>query len=214
MILRYAVLKLATLLILAFMPAMALAMTAFGTAQPSIPSGQYMSLTMTIDDTKTTFEMTGPDFSWFAFGFDTTTMFGYSLIVEGLDDNRTAVEQNLEGVNQPGSPQATQNINIVSTVHHAGVDLTTIVIERLNNTGDPNDPVFSPSMTSLDIIGAYRASSSPASPSPNLNYHGSGGRGFGTITFSVVPEPATMSLTVIVGAMALLFSNRRNRQGG
>ena len=76
-----------------------------------------MELTMTIDDTKTRFELTGPDYSWFAFGFDTTTMMGYSLIVEGLNDSRTAVEQNLVGIGNPGGPQATQNISIIDTIH-------------------------------------------------------------------------------------------------
>jgi hypothetical protein len=203
--------RLATLFTLVSMPAAAWAITATGTAQPALTSGQYMSLTMTIDDTKTTFEMTGPDFSWFAFGFDTTTMFGYSLIIEGIDGARTAHERNLQGIGDPGSPQPTQNISIVSTTHYDAVDLTTIVIERLNNTGDPDDPVFSPSMTSLDIIGAYRASSSPASPAPSLNYHGSGGRGFGTISFSVVPEPTSISLALITVAMALLYAQRRDR---
>jgi hypothetical protein len=211
MIRHQASLALTTLCTLISMPAVAWAITATGTAQPALPSGQYMSLTMTIDDTKTRFEMTGPDFSWFAFGFDTTTMFGYSLIIEGIDGARTAHERNLQGVGDPGVPQPTQNINIVSTVHHDGVDLTTIVIERLNDTGDPDDPVFSPSMTSLDIIGAYRASSSPASPAPDLNYHGFGGRGFGTMTFSVVPEPTSISLAVITVAMALLYTHRRDR---
>ncbi|MCI0335797.1 MAG: hypothetical protein L0228_21530 [Planctomycetes bacterium] len=198
----------ATFVALISLPGSAWATTATGTVAPLIPSGQFMSMTMTIDDTKTTFELTGPDFSWFAFGFDTTTMQGYALIVEGTDGARTAVEQNLVAIGNPGSPQATQNISIVDTIHHAAVDLTTIVIERLNSTGDTNDPIFSPSMTSLDIIGAYDSFSSPSSPNPFLSYHGSSGRGFGTITFSIVPEPATASLAALAAAMALVVRRR------
>jgi hypothetical protein len=193
----------APLISLISLPASALAITVQGTGQPYFPSGQIMSLKMTIDDAKTRFEMTGPDFSWFAFGFDTTTMFGYSLIVQGTDGNRTAVEQNLQGVGAPGSPQALQNINIVNTIHDDLNNLTTIVIDRVNNTGDPEDPVFSPNMTQLDIIGAYSSFSNPANPNGTLSYHGSGGRGFGIIQFSVVPEPTAISLAVIAVAIAL-----------
>jgi hypothetical protein len=193
------------------LPRVTQALTVSGTVEPGIPSGQFMSLTMTIDDTKTRFEMTGPDFSWFAFGFDTTTMQGYALIIQGTDDNRTAVEQNLVAVGDPGSPQATQNINIISTTHDSGLALTTIVIERLNNTGDINDPIFSPSISSLDIIGAYSSFASPAFPIPNLGYHGSNGRGFGTIEFTAVPEPTAVSLAAL-GAAMLLLRHRRGRQ--
>jgi hypothetical protein len=185
--------------------------TVEGTVQPAIPSGQFISLSMTIDDAKTTFELTGPDFSWFALGFDTTTMLGYALIVEGTDANRTVVEQNLLGIGNPGSPQAHQDISIISTSHDAANDLTTVVIERPNNTGDGNDAIFSPSMTELDIIGAYDSFSSPSSPNGVLSYHGSNGRGFGTIEFSAIPEPDTVLLLLVSGALALRRNRRSNR---
>ena len=184
--------------------------TVTGTIEPVIPSGKHMALTMTIDDAKTTFELTGPDYSWFAFGFDTTTMQGYSLIVEGTDANRTAVEQNLLGIGSPGDPQAVQNLNILSTTHDSANDLTTIVIERPNNTGDVNDPVFSPSMESLEVIWGYSAFSSPTAPAPILSYHGSGGRGFDTITFSVVPEPTSTLLAVLATVIGLSIARRRS----
>src|SRR5262245_40841094 len=203
---------LATFVVLISMPRSAVATTAFGTAQPAIPSGQFIELNMTISDTTTTFEITGPDFSWFAIGFDTTTMFGYSLIVQGTDAARTVVEQNLQGIGAPGSPQATQNINVLNVIHHSAVDLTTIVIERANNTGDVNDPIFSPGMSSLNIIGAYDSFSSPSSPNPNLAYHGSSGRGFGVIEFTVVPEPSAVSIALVWPAIALLVTARRRRR--
>jgi hypothetical protein len=199
----------ATLIALMCWPASAMAVTVRGTAQPPIPSGQFMSLTMTIDDMKTRFELTGPDFSWFALGFDTNTMFGYALIIEGTDGNRTAVEQNLLGIGAPGTPQATQNINIVNTIHDDPKNLTTIVIDRVNDTGDPNDPVFSPNMTQLDIIGAYSSFSSPARPIGTLSYHGVGGRGVGYIEFAVVPEPSGVSIATVYSAIALLYAARR-----
>jgi hypothetical protein len=195
------------LIALAF-TARAQATTAVGTAQPTMPLGQYMSVTMTIDDTKTRFELTGPDFSWFAFGFDTTTMQGYSLIIEGIDANRTAVEQNLVGIGNPGSPQPTQNISIISTVHQQALDRTTIVIERLNDTGNSDDPILSPFISSLDFIAAYNGNSSPANPDPTLSYHGSTGRGFGTIEFTIIPEPAATTLLLTAAGVGALYRRR------
>lgn len=197
-------------LALAFVATKASAKTVRGTVQPAIPSGQFMSMTMTIDEVKTRFELTGPDFSYFAFGFDTTEMYGYSLIIEGTDAARTAVEQNLLGAGAPGSPQAIQNISILSTVHHAASDLTTLVIERLNNTGDPDDAIFSPNMTQLNIIGAYNSFTSPSDPDGDLEYHGSDGRGFGVIQFAVIPEPSGAFLAAVSTAMLLArFRSRR-----
>jgi hypothetical protein len=196
----------ATLVALMCWPASAMAVTVRGTAQPHIPSGQFMSLTMTIDDAKTRFELTGPAFSWFAIGFDTSTMFGYSLIIEGTNGNRTAVEQNLLGIGAPGTPQATQNINIVNTINDAPNNLTTIVIDRMNDTGDPNDPVFLPNMIHLDIIGAYSSFSSPARPMGTLSYHGSNGRGTGIIEFAAVPEPSGTSIAAVYSAISLLYA--------
>jgi hypothetical protein len=196
---------------LALMPGIAAAVTVTGTAQPTPSSGQTMLLKMTIDDTKTRFELTGPDFSWFAFGFDTTRMMGYSLIIEGTGAARTAVEQNLQGRGDPGFPQPTQNINIISTMHDASLDLTTIVIERLNDTGDSDDPVFSPSMASLAIIGAYDAGATPDFPNGALSYHGRDGRGFATITFAAVPEPASIGLLAWASVVGASFLTRRPR---
>jgi hypothetical protein len=167
-----------------------------------------MRLTMKIDDSKTTIKMTGPDYSWFAFGFDTVSMFGYSLISEGTDAARTTVEQNLVSAGDPGAPQSSQNINVVSVSHNDALDLTTIIVERLNDTGDPDDPIFSTSMTSLPIIGAYDGGSSPLSPNGNLGYHGPEGRGFGTIVLTEVPEP-TAILIAVIGAAVGWASRRR-----
>jgi hypothetical protein len=199
-----------TLVTLTLLSSVASAITVRGKVEPAIPGGDYMALTMTIDDATTRFELTGPDYSWFAFGFDTTTMRGYALIVEGLDATRTVVEQNLVGIGNPGGPQATQNLNLFSTVHDAANDLTTLFFERANNTGDPNDPVFSPSMTSLDIIWGRDAFASPTTPSPDLSYHGSDGRGFAKITFAVVPEPASL-LLVILSLATFMTLNRHPR---
>jgi hypothetical protein len=180
-----------------------------GEVEITTPLGRHMALKMDINDTTTTFELTGPDFSWFAFGFDTTMMNGYSLIIEGLDAARTAHERNLITIGNPGVPQATQNISIVSTFHDTANDLTTITIQRPNNTGDSNDPNFSTSMTSLDVIWAYRAAASPSSPAPNLNNHGANGRGATLITFTPVPEPCGMSLLAIMAAVGL--ASRKTR---
>lgn len=208
---RLFILGLQTLVVLTSFPAIVRATVVVGTAQPTMPTGQYMSLTIVIDDTKTRFELTGPDFSWFAFGFDTTTMQGYSFIIEGTDGSRTAVEQNLVGIGNPGSPQATQNINIVSTVHQQALDLTTIVIERLNETGDGDDPVLSPFISSLDFVAAYDGNSSPGDPAPTLGYHGSIGRGFGVIEFVEIPEPGAVSLMLLATIVGLICGRRRWR---
>jgi hypothetical protein len=202
------VVRIAVLIAIVSFPAVASAKVIRGNSESISDTGQVMELTMTIDDTKTRFEMTGPDYSWFAFGFDTDTMMGYSLIVEGLDDSRTAVEQNLVGIGNPGGPQETQNINIVDTIHHAVDNLTTIVVERPNTTSDSNDPVFTTSMTSLPIIWAHDSFATPAAPNPDLTYHGRGGRGFNTITFVEVPEPASLLLAAMA-ALALYSPRRR-----
>jgi hypothetical protein len=200
---------LAVVMMLALFPSLVQAAPIAGEVEITTPLGRYMALKMDINDTTTTFELTGPDFSWFAFGFDTTMMNGYSLIIEGLDGTRTAHERNLITIGNPGVPQATQNISIVSTVHDAANDLTTIILERPNQTGDPNDPNFSTSMTALDVIWAYRAAASPAAPVPNLNNHGQSGRGATLITFSPVPEPCGISLLAMMAAIGL--TSRRTR---
>jgi hypothetical protein len=189
----------------------ALAAPVAGTVHVAAPSGQQLSMTMKIDEAKTTLSLTGPSYSWFSFGFDTTTMEGYSLIVEGLNDARTVVEQNLLGSGTPGSPQAIQNVSILGTSYDAAQNLTTIVLERANQTGDPNDPSFSTSMTSLDVIWAYRGSATPALPSPTLNYHGRNGRGDVSLTFSPAPEPATV-VSLALAAIGWLIQPRQWRR--
>lgn len=200
---------LTVLVILGLLPSLAQSAPIAGEVEITTPLGQYMALKMDINDTTTTFELTGPDFSWFAFGFDTTMMNGYSLIIEGLDGTRTAHERNLVTVGNPGAPQAIQNISILSTVHDAANDLTTITLERLNNTGDFNDPNFTTSMTSLDVIWAYRAAASPAAPVANLNNHGASGRGATLITFAAVPEPCGMTLCAMMAIVGL--ASRKTR---
>ena len=200
--------RFAAFFVIVLFPVIASAKIIQGNVESTSSTGQILELTMTIDDTKTRFEMTGPDYSWYAFGFDTTTMMGYSLIVEGLNDGRTVVEQNLVGVGNPGGPQATQNISIIDTIHDDLNDFTTVIVERPNSTGDSNDPVFTTSMTSLPIIWAHDSFATPATPNPDLTYHGSGGRGFSTIRFSEVPEPMGLLLAAMAGA-ALCTLRRR-----
>lgn len=183
-----------------------------GTMHATAPSGQQLSMTMTIGDTTTTFALVGPSYSWFSIGFDTTTMEGYSLIVEGLNDSRTVVEQNLLGSGSPGSPQVTQNLKVLSTSYDAIQNLTTILLERANDTGDPHDPVFTTSISSLDLIWAYRGSATPASPSPTLNYHGRNGRGDTAIVFLPVPEPAAAATLVLAATVIPLGRFWRSRR--
>lgn len=188
---------------LAWLGRAAVGETVEGLVDVTSPEGQFLSLKMTIDDVNTRFEITGPSFSWFAFGFDTTTMKGYSIIVEGVDDTRSLIEQNLVGIGSPGVPQASQDLELLNAVFDVDNYLTTVVLTRPNDTGDASDPVFSPSMTSLDLIFAYNSSATPAAPVPTLNNHGRSGRGFDTITFEpVVPEPASGAL-VAFAALAL-----------
>lgn len=178
-------------------PRDAAAVTVKGTTEIVSATGQFMALTMTIDDRDTIFELTGPDYSWFAFGFDTTSMMGYSLIVQGIDDNRTVVEQNLVARGNPGIPQAVQNILHFDTHHDEPNNLTRLSILRANNTGDTDDPVFSPSMTSLDVIWAYSALASPAVPAPNMANHRQSGRGVAQIQFVTIPEPTCSALLML-----------------
>jgi hypothetical protein len=199
----------ATFIALISMPRSAAAIAVSGTVEPAIPSGQFIAMKMTVDDTTTTFELTGPDFSWFALGFtEEMTMKGYAFIVEGTDATRTVVEQNIMAVGDPGSPQSTQNISILNTIHDSANHLTTVILERANDTGDTNDPVFSPITTSFAIMGAYDSFSSSAAPNGVLTYHGRNGRGFGTIT--LVPEPGGVVLASLAVA-SMLFASKRRR---
>lgn len=185
--------------------------TAF--VEPTTPQGQYLSLRVTIGDSTTRFEMTGPDYSYFAFGFDATTMQGYTLIVEGLDAARTVKEQNLEGVGDPGLPQATQNVTLISSTHNAANNLSTVIVERANSTGDADDPDFSTSMTSLPIIWGYNSFATPDFPNGSLDYHGANGRGFATLAFAPVPEPHALAMSgMAVAAIALRFRRRFRNQ--
>ena len=168
---------------------------------------------MTIDDEATIFELTGPDYSWFAFGFDTTSMMGYSLIVQGIDANRTVVEQNLVARGNPGIPQAVQNIYHFDTYHDEPINLSRLSILRANNTGDTDDPIFSPSMTSLDIIWAYSAVASPEAPAPNMANHRQSGRGVAQIQFAVIPEPTCSTLLVLATLTTAMTGSTRQRHG-
>jgi hypothetical protein len=192
-----------------YSPRDAAAVTAKGTIEFLTPAGQYMALTMTINDTDTIFELTGPDYSWFAFGFDTTSMMGYSLIVQGIDANRTVVEQNLVQRGNPGTPQAVQNIYHFDTIHDEPNNLTRLSILRTNDTGDANDPIFFPSMTSLDIIWAYSEVASPEVPVPNMGNHGRSGRGVAQIQFVVIPEPSCASLVALATSAIMLTARQR-----
>jgi hypothetical protein len=179
-----------------------------GSLQATSSLGQLLAMKLTITDNTTTFELTGPDYSYFAFGFDTTIMRGYSLIVKGLDSDRTVVEQNLLGRGNPGSPQSSQNLTVVDVRHDEANNLTTLIIERANQTGDQNDPEFSTDMTSLDVIWAYNSNATPENPDGLLRNHGQSGRGFATISLFPVPEPASVML-VAIGCIPLIIRRHR-----
>jgi hypothetical protein len=194
---------------LSWLASAASAAVATGSLNVTSPEGQPLALKLTIDDLKTRFELTGPSFSWFAFGFDTTTMQGYSIIVEGLNDTRSMVEQNLAGRGDPGSPQTIQNLDFIDVTYDSDTDLTTVIVERENDTGDDEDPVFLTSMRSLPIIFAYDSAASVTFPNPSLRNHGRNGRGFGTIT--LIPEPASAALLAIGAGLTCATLRRRPR---
>jgi hypothetical protein len=136
-------------------------------------------------------------------------MMGYSLIVQGIDANRTVVEQNLVQRGNPGIPQAVQNIYHFDTDHDKPNNLTRLSIVRANNTGDTDDPVFSPSMTSLDIIWAFSDIASPEFPISNMGNHGRNGRGVAQIQFAVIPEPTCSTLLVLAVLTMAMTAWRR-----
>jgi hypothetical protein len=100
---------------------------------------------------------------------------------------------------------------LINTIHDEDNELTTVVLERANDTFDADDPIFSPSMTSLELIWAYDSFASSGSPNPDLSYHGSNGRGLVTITFAPVPEPASLALAALGSVVGLALARRRRR---
>jgi hypothetical protein len=192
---------------LALFPGAASAVSITGSMEPNLllgpPPPDGMGLTLTIDDTITRFEMTGPSDRWFAFAFDTTTMVGYALMVEGHGDERSVEEHDMS-YGDPGPHLEPSSLNIVTLISDVVNGLSTVVVERPSILGEPNRVDFLTSWTNLNVVWAYDSLNFGEPP----DYHGSAGRGFGNVTFTVIPEPATW-IILLLGAVVWFMTDRR-----
>ncbi len=140
-------------------------------ASPTTPS---VELEITLDDgaEEITFVLRGPDDRWFAWGFGTDGMSGYSLIVE-QDGGVTFHERNLVATGDPGAPQAQQDLSLVSSSSAGGV--TELVLTRALDTGDANDFLFPAGEGTVELIWGRGGSSGAGT----LAYHGPQNKGTG-----------------------------------
>ena len=129
----------------------------FGTGTITLRSGYTMELNISADTGMTTLTLSGPSTVWMAVGF------GGQAMSDGADVFRTngvtADDARATGRFMPAN-DAQQDWTMTSNSINGGT--RTIVAERLNNTGDANDFVFSPSAGSISIIWALGSSTNTA----------------------------------------------------
>lgn len=136
------------------------------------PSTPTVEVEVRVDDVASTVEMTfrGPSNRWFAFGFGSATMSGYTIIAEqtgGLN----FYERDMTSIGNPGVIQPQQDLTLVSDTSAGGT--TEFTVTRALNTGDVNDFVFPTSEQVVEVIWA-RGSFDGAT---SLAYHGGTNRG-------------------------------------
>lgn len=122
-----------------------------------------------------TLTISGPDNKYLGLGFDSMSMTAGQDVVIWLNDGTFKLTDRYFGY--PGQPagqnaigitpslDTEQDWTIISNTSSAGQ--RTVVATRLPNTGNPNDYVFSPSDSSIDLIWSFEASSTYT-----LDWHG------------------------------------------
>ena len=136
------------------------------------PTTPTIEVEVRVDDVASTVEMTfrGPSNRWFAFGFGSLSMAGYTIITEqtgGLN----FYERDMVSVGNPGSIQAQQDLTLVSDDSAGGI--TEFTVTRPLITGDANDFVFPTSAQVVEVIWARGSGDGVTT----LAYHGNTNRG-------------------------------------
>ena len=157
-----------------------------GTVNLSSTAGLAMSIKLDVS-TNVTMTLTGPSDRWFAVGFNASSMAaGTDVVGVHTSGTLTNFDASLSGYSAPVT-DAQQNWTISSNQVNAGV--RTIIATRALNTGDAADYVFTAGPGSLSLIWARGGS-----PSFSYSYHGGGNRGISNATFSLQPNPPSLSV--------------------
>lgn len=139
----------------------------------------------------TTVTLKAPDNVWFAIGFGGLNMSAGADVLR--TDGTTIVDARSTGQFLPPA-DASQDWVIESNTTSGGT--RTLVVSRANNTGDPDDFIFTAAEGAIQLIYAHGTSTTYA-------YHGGANRGFTTIgvlssreenaplEFKMFPNPST-----------------------
>lgn len=177
-------------------------------------SGIPYSFQIDVNSTTTTLTMVGPELRWLGVGFGVQTMTAGGDVV--IYDGTTLTDRSYGYPGQPAGEPATgitptednegeRDWTVVSNDVVSGV--RTLVSTRPNNTGNPNDYVFSPSATTIELVWALaRFDNDP------LEWHGVENVGITmqglTLSednievndFKISPNPAKNNFTLELGA--------------
>lgn len=179
-----------------------------GLVELSNTSGLEYSMQIDVNSTTTTLTMIGPDDIWLGIGFDVIDMIagkdvviydGISLTDRYYGYPGQPEGQNAQGLTPTEDAEGERDWTTVSDTVDSGV--RTIVATRANNTGHPNDYVFSPTANSINLVWA-RGNYSGTDFGFELDWHREENRGitmqgftlsqddFAINDFSITPNPA------------------------
>ncbi|MEM5564429.1 T9SS type A sorting domain-containing protein [Psychroserpens sp. AS72] len=177
-------------------------------------TGTPYTVQIDVDATTTTLTMTGPDLRWFGVGFGVQSMTSGGDVV--IFDNTSVTDryygfegqdpgQDATGITPTEDREGERDWTTVSNTLDVPSGVRTVVSTRLNNTGNPNDYVFSASATTLELVWALaRFDNDP------LVWHGNN-RGitmqgltlsndtFEVNDFKISPNPAKNNFTLELG---------------
>nr|WP_321244054.1 T9SS type A sorting domain-containing protein [uncultured Psychroserpens sp.] len=179
-------------------------------------SGIIYSVQIDVNATTTTLTMSGPDLRWFGVGFGVQSMTsgGDVVIFDGtsVTDRFYGFEGQPEGQDATGitpteDREGERDWTTVSNTLDAPSSVRTVISTRPNDTGNPNDYVFSATATTIDLVWALaRFDNDP------LVWHGTANRGItmqgltlseDTVEindFKIAPNPAKNNFTLELSA--------------
>lgn len=191
-----------------------------GLVELSNTSGLEYYMQLDVNSTTTTLTMIGPDDIWLGIGFDVVDMIagedvviydGVSLTDRYYGYPGQPEGQNAQGLTPTEDAEGERDWTTVSDTVDSGV--RTIVATRANNTGNPNDFVFSPAATSINLVWA-RGNYSGTEFGFELDWHREENRGitmqgltlsqedFAINDFSITPNPAKTYFNVNLPAFS------------